>query len=446
MRLGDTIIARSSACGASQRVVLRLSGPMALCAVGLQDRARGCFTHVLALPTDDEVLSLPTIALVARAPASFTGEDVVELLLPGSDALLKRVESTLHARCELRSAEPGEFTARAFFNGRIDLVQADGIAEAISAETDSQLRAAQAMASGALGEFIDGVREETTTLAALVEAGIDFTDQEDVRGIESAQLAEALGKLIKRLDDQLEGAVPMERLQQVPLVVLTGSPNAGKSSLFNALLGRTRMLVAPVAGTTRDVIREPLTLKVESGELEVMLADVAGVYNDDTPVLDPIESAMRRHALQAIDEADLVLRLHASDAAAIPRTLLRAGVIEVATKCDRTEDQRPAEAIEVSAHTGSGLDTLREAIASALNAAPNGLTPGRLALARRQESELRATLEALAATLELATTSAPIELLAAHLREGLNHLGRLSGRITPDAVLAEVFARFCIGK
>ncbi|MEC9157017.1 MAG: GTPase [Planctomycetota bacterium] len=452
MDVSDTIIAISSPPGRSRRTLLRLSGPDAFGLLGLSDPPRGCSRHEVELPEG----RLPVVALVARGPASFTGDDLVELVVPGSRCLVDLLQRRLHDRAastgaRLRDAGPGEFTARAFFNGRIDLLQAEGIAELIRAETDAQLTAARDLADGALGRLASELLAELIRLTALVEAGIDFTDQEDVVAIEPVDLLVALRGIASSLDRVLADAISIESLASVPTVVLAGPPNAGKSSLFNRLLGRERTVVADLAGTTRDVLREPLALALSDGVLEVMLVDVAGLDEVEQHLpASTIEASMRRAALQAIHVADLVVRCTPpgeppSGLPGVPD----ARILEVSTKDDLpAREPRTPGAMRLSARTGSGLDRLRTAIATALGASPNVPASGRLVLGSRHDSALRGCRRRVGALVDMleASLSAPSELVAAELRSAIDEIGLLQGRVTPDDILEHVFASFCVGK
>ena len=452
MDVSDTIIAVSSPPGRSQRALVRLSGPDACSLVGLAEADRGCRRHVLHLPEGD----LPVLALISRAPSTYTGDDLLELLLPGSRLLIDHIRRHLHQEASrrsirLRDASPGEFTARAYFNDRLDLLQAEGIASIIHAETDAQLSAGRNMSSGQLGSLATRLGDELIRLAALVEAGIDFTDQEDVVAIEPTQLRASLMKLATGLDQGLTDAVAIESLASVPIVVLVGRPNAGKSSLFNALVGRERTVVADLEGTTRDALREPLTLSLPDGVLEVMLVDVAGLGSKlphDHPGV--LEQAMDRQARRAIEEADLLIRCTPPDQAPLELSEhLETRVLDIRTKNDlssgRPDDR---DLIGVSARNGIGLQRLREAMSGALGGAPNVPAAGRLVLSARHDSVLRRCRESIGSTLELLDQpgDAPAELLAATMRSALDEIGSLLGRVTPDDILEHVFASFCVGK
>ena len=444
VNVADTIVAVSSPPGRSQRAILRVCGPDACALLGLEDSERGC--AIGRVPIGDE--ELPTLLLVSRAPSSYSGEDMVELLVPGGQALLNRLQEALFARAHslagrLRNAEPGEFSARAYLNGRIDLLQAEGIAEAISAQTDSQLRASSFLRGGSLSTFVAELTARLTEFAGLVEAGIDFTDEEDVVAISNDELTEGVGQLISELQSLLDQAVPLERLESVPMVVLAGRPNAGKSTLFNVLLGKERTVVTPLEGTTRDVIVEPLLLC--GGELELLLADLAGF---DTRVgdADSIALAMQQHALAALGRSDLIVRCTPIGEAPVELGT-GASILDVTTKMDLAGTCASSESLVVSAHTGEGLAELKSAIASALGGLSNSLGAGVIALTQRHQAMLRRVLDVLEQTNNLlAKAEAPAELLAATLRDALDALGELVGRVTPDDVLDHVFARFCVGK
>ena len=301
MLTSATILAVASPPGRSLRGIVRISGAEAFaliqphvddCAVGVH-RA----TFQIAGAARFSILMLTT-----RAPHSYTGEDSIELQMPGNPTLLERVIRTLiesgGARgLDVRRAEPGEFTARAFLNGRLDLTQAEGVAATIAARSDAELAAARLLTTGRLGEFAMGVADDLAAALALVEAGIDFTDQDDVVAIAPADLHARLCDLRSRIDSQLRRSVGMEQLQSIPWVAIVGPPNAGKSTLFNALLGHERAVVSPIAGTTRDVLAEPLTIATPHGRAEVMLVDLAGLDDQDaSPMNTQMQSAAQSAA------------------------------------------------------------------------------------------------------------------------------------------------------
>jgi tRNA modification GTPase len=458
----DAILAIASAPGPSPRGFVRLSGGEIFQL--LRDHLQGLTfergAHQARLRLADH--SLPVIALIMPGPRSYTGEDCAELQMPGNPALLARVVAELLQSAAVggsaaRHAEPGEFTARAFLNGRISLTQAEGVAATIAAQSDAELRAAHLLTSGALGSFAHQLADDLANALALVEAGIDFTDQEDVVAISPEDLQNRLIAIRTRIDDQLQRSVGAEQLQAIPWVVLMGRPNAGKSALFNALLGHERAVVSPMSGTTRDVLTEPLAIDTPHGPAEVMLVDLAGLDEDDAAINQMMQAAAR----QAIDRAELMLRcvpINEADADSTP------GEVVVWTKSDLEAKRKPGQsvaparvvarhdAIAVSALTGAGLGELKSLIAQRLADRAISLAADAAALKPRHDDMLRsaqANLEESIALVEPIRRERHIaypELIAATMRAALDNLSSLAGDITPDEVLGRIFATFCVGK
>jgi len=469
MDLQSIIVAVASPPGRAVRGLVRASGPDVL---GLVDGLRapggsplGTGRGIRPVRLDLGRGSLAVLALVMPGPGSATGEDVVELLAPGNPALLERIvdrliEAGRVTDRDVRRAEPGEFTARAFMRGRMSLVQAEGVAAAVAARSDAELRAARQLLGDRLGREASDLAESVATLLALVEAGIDFTDEEDVVAIEAGELTGRLAGLIARLRAIVDRSVPAEQLEAAPWVVLAGPPNAGKSTLFNALLGRPRAIVSAVAGTTRDVLVEPLVVPGPAGPAEVLLVDAAGL--DEAATGDELDERMRSGTLGAAARADLVRRCRPADEAGAEAGPAPTGdrslsdrTLIVRTKADRLGSGRPAdagdEAVVVSALRGDGLETLRSAIGRRLAESAVSLAGDLAVLRPRHERSLRAAAEALVAAADLAGRSGgrsldEPELVAAELRAGLDELGRIVGRIDPDEVLGRIFSSFCIGK
>ncbi len=452
MNVADTIIAIGSPPGRSQRTLLRLAGPDAFRVCRIDRPIRGLRSSTFTLADH----SLPVLCFVAPGPASYTGDDVVELLVPGGGPIVERIRSELDDQADrlgvpLRQASPGEYTARAYLNGRIDLLQAEGISETIRAETDSQLRAAHGLSGGGLGDFAREIAAEIIRLAGLVEAGIDFTDQEDVVAIPLDELIISIRSLLDSLRGRLDRSITIERLDSVPVVTLVGRPNAGKSSLFNALLGLERTVVADVAGTTRDVLAEPLQIDGEDGALEILLLDGAG-FDPVNPNPGHLELAMERRIGEALRRSDLLLRCTAPNEEPIDLgPFLDEGsdvrILDVLTKCDLAvaDDRR---GIRTSTTSSPGLGSLTGSIRDALGGTTNVLGDDRFAMNQRHQSVLRRCAETLEELLSLADgeDAPPVEFLAALLRQALDELGMLIGRVTPDDVLDQVFANFCVGK
>jgi tRNA modification GTPase len=459
MHSGDVIVASSSGWGRSARALVRLSGP------ALEERTRRVVvdmprSHGSAERATLELApgrELPCLALRFDGPRSYTGEDTLELLVPGSELVVERV---LAALCELRGvreARPGEFSARAYLNGKLRLEQAEGVAALIAARTTEQLAAAERVMSGRSGAQFRDWTERVATLLALVEAGIDFTDQEDVVPIAPASLAQRLSILVNEFDAALGFEAGEEHSEHTPRVVLAGEPNAGKSTLFNALLGRKRAVESPLAGTTRDVLAETLDLRDVSGvgTPEVVLVDLAGL-EPDARALRGVDAEAQRLASAEVGRADVVVSCDPSGRfARLASVAENARVIRVRTKADlivtaHALDQGDAAALAVCALDGWHLGALKRAIADA--AWGTGAAKATAAVVprhRRTLNEARARVHGAAMLVTPHTTSRALpspELVAGELRLALDALGELTGAISPDEVIGRVFATFCVGK
>ncbi|MFA6044569.1 MAG: GTPase [Phycisphaerales bacterium] len=467
---GSTIAAIGTAPGHSARALVRVSGPEAarvgravLCEVedpsastlaALHSR-RACFAASFSLASLDAkaaALPLPVRGIWMRGPHSFTGEDTLELLVPGNPLITRRVMAQILALPGVRHAEPGEFSARAYLNGRLTLEQAEGVAAGIAAQNAAELAAAHDLSSGRTGAAYSVIAEEIATLLALIEAGIDFSDQEDVRAISPEDFARRVRTLLAGLSHMGDGGHVRET---EPLVVLAGPPNAGKSTLFNAMLGRERAVAAPVAGTTRDVLIEPLTLTDGARQISVRLADVAGLDEDGEAATSEIARAAAARARDTIAAADLVL--HCDSGATRARSASESHQVPPGTNATlaaasgswtrhlhvRTFADRPAPghyaAIKVCALDGYGLEALRREIIQRL---AGSRSANAAALVPRHAEVLRQTAAALTESL----ANAHPETIAQSLRLSLDAIGEIAGRITPDDVLGRVFSRFCVGK
>jgi tRNA modification GTPase len=442
MQLGDTIISVASPPGRSKRGLIRLSGPDCRRLLGRRIWKRGVG------PVDIDLASgtLPALAVCFAGPNSYSGEDVTELLLPGNPDLMERVIEHFVER-GARRAERGEFSARGFLSGRMSLSQAEGVAHSIRARSDAELAAANQLLDGELGQACRTMADELASMLALVEAEVDFTDEEDVIAIAPDRLIERAAKLRAEIRLRLDHAVGTERLSAAPWVVLLGPANAGKSTLFNALLERIRAVASPRAGATRDVLVEPMALE-DGGE--IMLVDLAGVA-------ESTDLIMRRAAdarTAALGRADLVLRCRAAGETSTSgeQEELRCPVIDVTTKADLGDAGTREGSIVVSAHRGLGLDTLRHRMTRELADRTTSFASDAVAMAPRHEAALRRTLERLESAVQLAASDAgsrslsQLELVASELRSALDALGEIVGQVTPDDVLGRVFSEFCIGK
>jgi tRNA modification GTPase len=439
----DTIVAVATPPGRGGIGVVRLSGsdaePMARRLVARErqfEPRRATFARVA---TCDEV-----IATFFPAPRSYTGEDVVELSAHGSPVVLREIVSAA-MRCGARLAEPGEFTLRAFLNGRIDLPQAEAVADLIDAVTPLQARAAYDQLQGTLTEAIGDIDATLFDLIARLEASVDFSD-EGYHFVEPAELALALDRLLARtaalVADGRRGRLVREGFQ----VAIVGKPNVGKSSLFNALVGVSRAIVTAMPGTTRDLISEVADLD----GLRITLVDTAGLR----PTGDAIEAEGVARARRAQEVADLVLvvvdgssPLDRSDVEIIEQTADYKRVI-VSNKSDLGQAV-PVGFVPVSARTGAGLDALRTEIASTfeLDLGPAKDRPAitnvrHIALVDRAHEALSRARAAVGANGDALSE----EFVLADLQHARAALEEVSGRRTPDDVLAHIFSRFCIGK
>lgn len=437
------IFALASGAGRAAVAVMRLSGGGTREALGALlggrlPRPREASLRRLRHPRSNETLD-QALVLWFPAPRSYTGEDAAELHLHGGPAVIAAVAEALTA-AGARPAEPGEFTRRAFVNGRLDLTEAEGIADLIAAETEAQRRQALRQAEGGLGRLLEGWSTRLTRLLARQEAFIEFED-EDLPPDLDARVAADVATLRAEMAGHLAEGTRAERLREGLMVAILGAPNAGKSSLLNALAGREAAIVSARAGTTRDVVE----VRLDLGGVPVTLADTAGLREAEAAV-DEVEAEGIRRALSRATEADLVLAVVAADRPPHAGTLrlLRPGVLLVASKVDLAPAPSAIGGVVplgVSVRTGEGLDLLRARL-TAEAADRAGLTTEAGLTRPRHRAALREALGWLEA---LPDASLP-ELRAEALRAALRAIGRITGRVGVEAVLDLVFGEFCIGK
>ncbi len=440
MEQTETIFAPASGQGRAAISVLRLSGPRAdacLAALTLPHplpAPRRLVRRDLRDPTTGEILDQ---ALVVRMPGpeSFTGEDQAEFHLHGGLAVRAAVLRALGALPGCRPARAGEFTQRAFLAGRLDLTEVEGLADLIEAETEAQRRQALRQLDGALGQRVAAWRTALLDLGAQLAAILDFADEGDVDADALAVGLQARAAAIRtEIEAVLAGDRRGERLREGFVVVLAGAPNAGKSTLLNALAGRDAAIVSPVPGTTRDAIE----VRCDLDGLPVLLVDTAGL-RESADVVEA-EGVARSH--RQIANADLVLWLVEPDGA-LPDPTLATPCIVVRTKVDVSVDDAPCADLTISAKTGAGLDALLARLtAEATRALGNGSDA--LVTRERQRIALIRCTAALA-RLERAPTAAP-ELAAEDCRTALHALGEVAGRVGVEDILDQLFAGFCIGK
>ena len=444
MQSQDTIAAIATPAGAGGVGIVRLSGLRALkvantiCATSLTPR----HAHYARFRDEHGETLDDGIALYFKAPASYTGEDVVELQAHGSPAVLQM----LLARCcalGARMARAGEFSERAFLNGKLDLVQAEAVADLIAAGDARAARAARRSLDGVFSRRVDALAEALLRLRIHVEAAIDFADEPlDTLGGEA--LRSGMAQAADDLDALLREAERGQKLRDGLHAVIVGPPNAGKSSLLNVLAGSDRAIVSDIAGTTRDLLRE--TVRVEG--VELTLVDTAGLRAGG----DSIEREGMRRATSELTRADLAIvvldarevdtgRAAVADVIAdVPRRLW------VINKTDLLAQLPPPAEDEVwiSAQTGAGLDRLYAQLRTLAGGAAEG-ADGAFSARARQVDALRRTAQELAGA-QQSLDGDMLELSAEALRIAHDSLGEITGRIAPDDLLGHIFSRFCIGK
>ncbi len=432
----DTIAAIATPPGRGGIGIVRISGPAA---AGIAQRITGTvpgarqasnarFTSAGGEPIDEG------IALYFPAPNSYTGEDVLELHGHGGPVVMQTLLGAC-LDCGARLAEPGEFTRRAYLEGKLDLAQAEAVADLIDAASREAARSALRSLSGEFSSAIDALRAQLVELRALTEAQLDFPEEElDVLHREDA--ARRLAAVRAALQDVLERSRQGSFLRSGVHVVLAGRPNVGKSSLLNRLAGEERAIVADSPGTTRDALREPIQIE----GVPLVMVDTAGLHHSG----DEVERLGMARTRQELERADVVLAVHAASEAQAPGIHLPAGAarLDVYNKVDLAPGFRPPPGgIAVSAKTGSGLPELRQAVLRAAGWSATGESPF---LAR--ERHLRALAAAREYLGRAAAEQSRWELFAEELRLAHDELSRITGAFSADDLLGEIFSRFCIGK
>jgi tRNA modification GTPase len=433
----DTIFAAASGVGRSAVAVVRISGPrtrsvLEAVAGGVPAEPRRLSLRVLRDPGSGEPLDQALVVWMP-GPHSFTGEDQAELQIHGGLAVRAAVLRVLAQFDGCRPAEPGEFTRRAFLNGRMDLSRVEGLADLIDAETEAQRRQALQQLEGRLGGAVEAWREDALQILALLEAALDFSDEDDVSESVEREASRRLGELAAGIADVLRQPSG-ERLRDGFVVVLAGAPNAGKSTLLNVLARREVAIVSPLAGTTRDAIE----VRCDLAGLPVTFVDTAGLRDS----ADPIEQEGVARARARAAAADLVLWLVAPDEA-IPSQSSAARGLVVRTKADLGGSPAGVDVV-VSARTGLGMSVLLERIGAE---AERQLGAGDAVLTReRHRVALEEALGLLRQAREILNTGGSTELAAEDVRLATRAIGRITGRVDVEDMLDRLFSSFCIGK
>ncbi|NLS01195.1 tRNA uridine-5-carboxymethylaminomethyl(34) synthesis GTPase MnmE [Rhizobium sp. P38BS-XIX] len=434
----DTIYALSSGGLPSGVAVVRISGPQALDATKV-------LCGSLPAPRTASLRTIRTrnglvldrgLILVFQGPASFTGEDCTEIHVHGGKAVVAALLAELESLDGCRLAENGEFSRRALENGKMDLVEVEGLADLIASETEMQRRLAVEHSAGGLSLLYNGWADRLTRARALIEAELDFADEDDVPGSVSDLVWNDMASLRTELTDHLAGADFGEIIRDGLKVVIAGPPNAGKSSLMNMLSRREVAIVTDIAGTTRDVLHVDLNIEGYA----VKLYDTAGLRETD----EVVEREGIRRALKTVADADIVLSLaEVGDRAQAEFPGFDGRVIKVGTKADLHVMTTGDYDLRISSRTGAGLadfhamlvDDLRERSASLTLALPSRL---------RHRALLSESLKALTSALEW--KSSGLDIRAEYLRQSGNSLGRITGRVDVEDLLDVIFSEFCIGK
>ncbi len=431
MPAADTIFALSSGAPPAAIAIIRISGTRAFAAVsslaGKLPPARRASLVTLRDPADAGILD-EALVLVFPAPNTATGEDLAELHLHGGRAVVRAVERTLAAIPGLRQAEAGEFTRRAFLNGRMDLNEAEGLSDLLSAETEHQRRAAANMMGGAFTRAIEGWRQDLLLISALTEAELDFSEEDDVDPQHKNSIRCKCNEIMSSILAVLQSP-PAEKLRDGLRIVLGGPPNSGKSTLLNALVARDAAIVSDIAGTTRDVIEVPVAF----AGIAFVLIDTAGVRDDSQ---DTIEAIGIERAHNAFAGADILLWLgRENDGPEHP------ALLEIDAKSDDpNRHQKSASGHLVSAKTGAGIPELLNII---IAMAKNMFGPAdSYAINARQ----RALLAQCAEALEQAQVADDWLIVGEQLRQARLALDALTGRAHTEDLLDTVFGKFCIGK
>ena len=444
----ETICAVATPPGTGGLGVIRVSGPSAFAVVDAAANRKSCASfagHTLhrshIISTDGGVID-DVLVSVFHAPRSYTGEDVAEISAHGSPLILGQILARL-LDCGGRLAWPGEFTERAFLNGKLDLAQAEAVGDLIAAQTAEAQRLARRQSEGRLSRAVQAIRSEALGVLAQIEATIDFP--EEVGELDTAACNAALQAAQGQLADLLATADSGILVREGLSVVLAGRPNVGKSSLLNALLRTNRAIVTAIPGTTRDVLEETVNL----GGIPLRLSDTAGL-RETTDEVEQLGVARTRESLSAADFVLLALDAETGETpedAALRRTLEDRPHLVVWNKWDLARQASlPAEGVAVSALTGWNLDALEAAILQYAFGGAASVPESTLVTHARHKQALSAAAAQMEAARQSLEAGLPADFASIDLRGALNALGTITGETAAEDVIAEIFSRFCIGK
>jgi tRNA modification GTPase len=452
----DTIVALSTPPGVGAIGVIRLSGPNAISISekimpGLKLTASA--THTLHFGTirDGDIVLDEAVAGLFKAPNSFTKEDVVEISCHGSPYILQKVLQLVLSK-GARLAKPGEFTMKAFLNGRFDLSQAEAVSDLIASETEAAHHLAMNQMRGGFSNELKTLREELMHFASLIELELDFSE-EDVEFANRPQLLSLLDKIQKKIQTLCESFRLGNVLKNGVSAVIAGRPNAGKSTLLNALLNEERAIVSEIPGTTRDTIEETLIIN----GIAFRLTDTAGIRKAE----DSIEKQGVERTMQKIEQASIIVYLFDANEFSPDEVLEdlvqmnknnNIPVLPVANKIDIKEEleyinkfNEIADLSLISAKNGYGINELKERLSQSVLHGIN-INEGVILSNARHYEALQATLQNLQAAQKGIETKLSGELVASDIRSAMNHLGEITGQVTTDDLLGNIFGKFCIGK
>jgi len=445
----EPIVAIATPFGESAIGAIRLSGLDVLNRIRdlivIKGKLRPRYAHYVKIRDEKGEILDEGILIYYPSPKSYTGEDMVEIFLHGNSLILRKALELFISK-GIRLAEPGEFTKRAFLNGKMDLLQAEAVADLIGSKSERALRAAQRQLQGELSSLINSLRERLLEILAYVEADIEFSE-EDIPTLSKEQIIYLLKDIVQSIERLLSTVRTGEYLRRGINLAIVGKPNVGKSSLFNALLGTERAITTPIPGTTRDFIQESLTLK----GIPINLIDTAGIRHTE----DPVEKIGVERSLQKLKGADLVLFVVDGSSPLEEEDLNIYKLVEplahmvVINKADLPLKEGVLrtfpEAIKVSAVKGEGIEELKEALLERLGV--YALDSMQVYLSVRHENLLKKSKEVLKSLInKLETGDIFPEILMLDLREAISYLEEIVGVISTEDILGSIFSRFCIGK
>jgi tRNA modification GTPase len=445
MTASDTIFALSSGVGRSAIGVIRISGPATSAALkslaGDLPPARRFSVRMISHPFSGELLD-EAVVVWLPGPNSFTGEDCGELHLHGSLATLSAVMQVLSEVRGVRPAEAGEFTRRAFLNGKMDLVEVEGLGDLLQARTVGQRRQALQQLTGKASSVFEIWREQLTLIRADIEATVDFVDEAGIAEAAAPMVEASIRRLLHNMQEEVRRSDGSEILRDGIRVVLAGHPNTGKSSLLNALASREAAIVSNVPGTTRDAIE--VTLEIRG--FPIILTDTAGLRTDP---IDEVEREGIQRSLRHVSGADFVLWVWSADIerSETPDPLINPDLV-VETKSDLRSERpagpsynEPVSRIRLSTRSGEGVPDLLNEIASMISTR-YGNAESALLVSARQKAVVSQSIRHLNNALEVSS----LEMKAEHIRYASDEIGRLTGRVDVEEWLGAIFSKFCIGK